>query len=664
MKKIVFMSLLIGASTCAMAAKYGGKPFKVHNVPCTIEAEDYDLGGEGVAFHYQNKTEGNRRDYREDPVCIASANGGLVLSNTNGGNWTNYTINVTEAGDYAVDVVCAAGGDNGSFDLRVDGVPACRVKRIPNTGWSSYTTVTVEGVHLKKGRHVLQWYTNGGMNFDKMTLRRTGALTNAGKQGDFNYKYPITMEQTTTVPMFLAFPSQLYEGPFTGNMYTADPSAHTWTIDGREVLYVYASHDMEPAVGCDRMDRYHIFSTEDMRTWTDHGEIVSAADVKKKLGVGSNGFMWAPDAAYNKRDGKYYFIFPHKIQSHQDGDAEDVWAHFLAVSDTPHGPFKLLGYIKGVTNTIDPCLFVDDDGEAYVFVGGGGVGCYGGKLKRDNWLELDGGMKKMEGLNADFHEAPFLFKKDGKYYMTHSDNNPEQLGGNQLMYAIGDSPLGPWRDGGVYMLPHAEETAHGSIVQFKGRWYQFWHNANYSGRGNLRSVCCSPVTFAEDGSINIIRTWGSPKGGKLPMLNAGVPLVIEAEDYNDGGSQVGFFKRGDNQTYTFGKLDVQPMKVKTDGGVTYIADMQRKEWARWSFFATETGTHTLRCRVRNNGNSEGRFYVGIDGHWTAREEIKVTSKAGEWTDIEVKDVRIAAGEHFLMWRAMFGNIDVDRITIE
>lgn len=301
---------------------------------------------------------------------------------------------------------------------------------------------------------------------------------------------------------------------------------------------------------------------------------------------------------------------------------------------------------------------------AYVFVGGGGVGCYGGKLKRDNWLELDGGMKKMEGLNADFHEAPFLFKKDGKYYMTHSDNNPEQLGGNQLMYAIGDSPLGPWRDGGVYMLPHAEETAHGSIVQFKGKWYQFWHNANYSGRGNLRSVCCSPVTFAEDGSINIIRTWGSPKGGKLPMLNASAPLVIEAEDYNDGGSQVGFFKRGDNQTYTYGKLDVQPMKVKTDGGVTYIADMQRKEWARWSFFATETGTHTLRCRVRNNGNSEGRFYVGIDGHWTAREEIKVTSKAGEWSDIEVKDVRIAAGEHFLMWRAMFGNIDVDRITIE
>jgi len=665
MKKLLLVSLAIGASTYAMAAKYNGKPYKVHNVPCTIEAEDYDLGGEGVAFHWQNKTEGNRRDYREDPVCITAANGGLALTNTNGGNWTNYTVNVTEAGDYAVDVICSSGGDNGSFDIRIDGQVACRVKMVPNTGWKKYTTVTVEGVHLKKGKHIMQWYTNGGMNVDKFALRRTGALTNTkGMQGDFNYKYPITMEQTTNVPLFLAFPSQLYKSAFTGNMYTADPSAHVWNINGKEVLYVYASHDMEPAVGCDRMDRYHIFSTEDLKTWTDHGEVINADDVKKQTGVGSNGFMWAPDAAYNKQDGKYYFILPHKIQSHQDGDAEDIWKMFLATGDKPAGPFKVIGYIEGVPNSIDPCLFVDDDGQPYIYVGGGGVPCYGGKLKKDNWLELDGPMVKMEGLNSDFHEAPFLFKKDGKYYMTHSDNNPEQLGGNQLMYAIGNSPLGPWKDGGVYMLPHAEETAHGSIVQFKGKWYQFWHNANYSGRGNLRSVCFSPVTFNGDGSINIIRTWGEPKGGKLPVLTAGKSLTIEAEDYNDGGSQVAFFKKADNQKYTFGKIDVQPMKVKTEGGVTYIADMLRKEWARWSFFAPEAGTYTLKCRVRNNNNGESRFYMGVDGHWTAREEIKVNAKKGEWTDIEVKGVKIAAGEHFLMWRAMFGSMDVDKITIK
>lgn len=663
MKELFLMSLAFGASACVMAAKYGGKPFKVHNVPCVIEAEDYDLGGEGVAFHYQNKKDGNRRDYRKDPVCIMEANGGLVLGNTNGGNWTNYTINVTESGDYAVDVICASGGYNGSFDLRVDGVVSCRTKIVPNTGWKEYTTVTVEGVRLKKGRHVVQWYTNGGMNVDKFVFRRTGKLTNSGLQGDFDYKYPLTQRQTAN-PLFLTFPSQLYNSPFTGNMYTADPSAHTWNIDGKEVLYVYASHDMEPAVGCDRMDRYHIFSTEDLVTWTDHGEVINADDVKKATGVGSNGFMWAPDAAYNRQDGKFYFILPHKIQSHQDGDAEDIWKMFLATGDKPAGPFKVIGYIEGVPNSIDPCLFVDDDGQPYIYVGGGGVPCYGGRLKKDNWLELDGPMVKMEGLNADFHEAPFVFKREGVYYLTHSDNNPEQLGGNRLMYATAGSPLGPWKDGGVYMLPHGEETAHGSVVRFKGKWYQFWHNANYSGRGNLRSVCFSPVTFNEDGSMNIVRTWGEPKGGRLPVLTQTSPLVIEAEDYNEGGSQVGYFKSADNQTYSYGKIDIRPMSVKTEDGVTYIAGMLRKEWARWSFFAPESGSYTIRCRMRRNGQKDSKFYVGVDGLWTGRDEIIVSSDEGRWGDTVIKDVKISAGEHFLMWRSMSGNIDVDCISIE
>lgn len=56
--------------------------------------------------------------------------------------------------------------------------------------------------------------------------------------------------------------------PFITHMYTADPSAHVWE-DGR--LYVYASHDIDPPRGCDLMDRYHVFSTDDMKHWTDHG---------------------------------------------------------------------------------------------------------------------------------------------------------------------------------------------------------------------------------------------------------------------------------------------------------------------------------------------------------------------------------------------------------
>lgn len=117
-------------------------------------------------------------------------------------------------------------------------------------------------------------------------------------------RYPITMEMKN--PLFVEFPSPMYGTDSIGPMYTADASGHVWA-DGR--LYIYASHDLEPPQGCDRMDRYHVFSTDDLVNWTDHGEILSSDDVKRQSGWGIEGWMWAPDCAYNPENGKYYFYF-------------------------------------------------------------------------------------------------------------------------------------------------------------------------------------------------------------------------------------------------------------------------------------------------------------------------------------------------------------------
>ena len=105
-----------------------------------------------------------------------------------------------------------------------------------------------------------------------------------------------------------ASPVVLGPNPFITHIYTADPSARVWE-DGR--LYVYPSHDIDPPKGCDLMDKYHVFLTEDMVNWTDHGQIVEAADVpwgKKPSLAGGATFMWAPDCVY--KNGKYYFISP------------------------------------------------------------------------------------------------------------------------------------------------------------------------------------------------------------------------------------------------------------------------------------------------------------------------------------------------------------------
>ncbi len=280
-------------------------------------------------------------------------------------------------------------------------------------------------------------------------------------------------------------------------MYTADPSAHVWQ-DGR--LYIYASHDIAPPRGCDLMDQYHVFSTDDMVNWTDHGEILRASQVP--WGRKEGGFMWAPDCAY--KNGTYYFYFPHP------GGTEwnKTWKIGVATSKHPAKDFQVQGYIQGLESMIDPTVFVDDDGQAYFYYGGGGK-CMAGKLK-DNMMEIDGELKTMEGLE-DFHEASWVHKYKGVYYLSYSDNHDENnskdgiKGDNRMRYATSNNPLGPWKHQGIYMEPTDSYTNHGSIVEFKGKWYSFYHNSSLSNHDWLRSICVDRLEYDKDGKIRMVK---------------------------------------------------------------------------------------------------------------------------------------------------------------
>lgn len=311
--------------------------------------------------------------------------------------------------------------------------------------------------------------------------------------------------KTATEPQEDDF-DRLHKNPFVTHMYTADPSAHVWA-DGR--LYVYASHDNTPARGCDFMDKYHVFSTSDMVNWTDHGQILEAKDVPWGGGIANGGtFMWAPDCAY--KDGKYYFYFPHP----SGPEWNNSWKIGIAVSDKPASGFVCLDHwLIGLPDQgeIDPCVFVDDDGQAYFYYGGGGKS-YGAKLK-DNMIELDGKLQLMEGLE-DFHEATWIHKKDGLYYLSYSDNHDDNWkdgvsGDNRMRYATSKSPLGPWEHKGIYMEPTNSYTNHGSIVEYKGQWYSFYHDSSLSEKNGefndwLRSVCVDKLYYNADGTIRMV----------------------------------------------------------------------------------------------------------------------------------------------------------------
>jgi len=280
------------------------------------------------------------------------------------------------------------------------------------------------------------------------------------------------------------------KNPFVTDIYTADPSAHVWA-DGR--LYVYPSHDVAPPQGCDLMDKYHVYSTDDMVHWRDEGQILQASDVP--WGRAEGGFMWAPDCAY--KNGTYYFYFPHPSGT----DWGNTWKIGIATSKSPASGFVCQGYIPGLESLIDPCVFVDDDGQAYFYYGGGNV-CKGGKLK-DNMMEIDGQMQTMQGLN-DFHEATWVHKRNGIYYLSYADNFNEAGKHNRMKYATSKNPLGPWTYQGVYIDPTDSFTDHGSIAEYKGQWYAFYHNSSLSGNDWLRSICVNKLYYNADGTIQKI----------------------------------------------------------------------------------------------------------------------------------------------------------------
>jgi len=285
-------------------------------------------------------------------------------------------------------------------------------------------------------------------------------------------------------------PIELGANPFITHMYTADPSAHVWA-DGR--LYVYPSHDVFPAKGCDLMDKYHVFSTDDMVNWTDHGEIVNSDMVK--WGRPEGGFMWAPDCAY--KNGKYYFYFPHPSESY----VSSSWKIGVAVSDKPDRDFKVLDKpIEGLGgwDMIDPCVFVDDDGQAYFYYSGRGH-LYGARLK-DNMVELAEPLKDMEGL-VDFHEGAWVHKYNGKYYLSYADNFN---GANRMLYCMSDSPMGPWEYKGIILAATTCPMTHGSIVEYKGEWFLFYMNSDLSHKAELRSICVDKLYYNPDGTIRLV----------------------------------------------------------------------------------------------------------------------------------------------------------------
>jgi hypothetical protein len=407
---------------------------------------------------------------------------------------------------------------------------------------------------------------------------------------------------TATLKMILFFLAISFhvcaQNPFIRDQFTADPSARVF--NGR--IYVYPSHDILAAVGKGRvgwfcMEDYHVFSSDNLTDWKDHGVIVKQNEVPWVLKDSYS--MWAPDCIF--RNGKYYFYFPTTPKDTTGGKGFTIG---VAVADNPEGPFTLRPEPIKKVRGIDPNVFIDKDGQAYLYWSAGNI--YGAKLTND-MLELATDPKILGELPAKgLKEGPYMIERNGVYYLTypHVENKTERL-----EYAIGDNPLGPFKFAGVIMdeSPTGCWTNHQSFIQFKDQWYIFYHHNDYSpGFDKARSVRIDSLSFNADGSIRKV----TPTLRGVGITNAGKQIQMDRySKMSDTGASINFID----------SLNVfNGWKTTLDSPGAWIrynaVDFGNDPMKFLSIKAKSTRGGTLQVRL-NNGTILSQIKIGSNDNW-------------------------------------------------
>jgi len=202
---------------------------KPATIPGTIIAANFDTGGEGIAYH-DNDTGNKGNVYRLDEnVDIEAYDNSYTIGWFDNGEWVEYTVNVAKTATYKAIIRVASQLSTGSFSMYFDGqLIADRVK-VPSTGsWSTFTNITVSGLSLTEGVHILRILSHGGFNLGKMTFQESTSIGS---------------KQEKSI--------QLYPNPASGMVWIELPAAQTpaygriYSLDGslREVFRITSARD-------------------------------------------------------------------------------------------------------------------------------------------------------------------------------------------------------------------------------------------------------------------------------------------------------------------------------------------------------------------------------------------------------------------------------------
>jgi len=316
--------------------------------------------------------------------------------------------------------------------------------------------------------------------------------------------------------------------PFAEGWY-ADPDMRVY---GQE-YWVYPTY----SAPYEQQTFLDAFSSPDLIHWTKHARVLDTAGVSWATRA-----IWAPSPIF--RNGKYYLYFgANDIQS--NGQLGGIG---VATANDPAGPFvdalghPLIGQFANGAQPIDQNVFVDDDGQAYLYYGGWG---------HCNVVELGADMTSL-GHFADgttykeitppgYVEGALMFKRNGTYYLMWSEGGwtgPDY----RVSYAMSSSPTGPFARLGTILSQNAAigtGSGHNTVVNVPGSddWYIFYHRHPLGeSDGNHRVLAYDRMRFAADGKI--------------------LPVEMTTQDNFCDGNAIGWSTQGGHWTVADGHYAV------------------------------------------------------------------------------------------------------------
>lgn len=425
---------------------------------------------------------------------------------------------------------------------------------------------------------------------------------------------------------------------------------------GKYRIYIIGSHDLSYTSYCGTDIRMWSAPVEDLTNWRDEGAIFTY-HIENQWDV-----MYAPDLVEIKRKGgtKEYYLFPHSRGRNREA--------MVCKGSRPNGPFTPINLNEDGTKTLpgsilgfDPSIFVEnitDPNDPDYEIGFRAYGFWG--FQRSSAAQLDqntmysvrpgteiipffipaslkyGVIKDPAGIKYpalyneqnpkefNFFEASSIRQVGNKYVMIFSGYSGPEYGlgstNSTLRYAFGDSPLGPWRSGGVLVdsrgvvlnqdgsalqSTNAAHNTHGSIEEINGQWYVFYHRPP-RGFGFARQAMVAPITIKCD---------------EKPVAEGGKVTIHGYDPYTEDG--VWEAKASNGNEYTgaevtsegFQLFGMDPYKYYSAGYACYLSNIgsQQDSWDIWD--------NNMPINVQNS-DIIGYKYFGFGGLADAQKGLK------------------------------------------